>query len=200
MSNQQTAQATSTEKPNLKTLQANRLPLVSKISSGSYAPEDLTNLTKIDASIKEIYASRKEDINKIKQLISNLDIPLTEIFTRAQLEKALEDKQATSSTTTSSSDHVYPSDKNQVILLKPATGKAGGREWSLKEGRIYEPLKGKGNKPFGQAIPKALTDAKTEQGILALATPYGKQYFATEKGKKELAEIVKVAQPPVKAK
>ncbi|SDK24122.1 hypothetical protein SAMN05192566_0771 [Methylophilus rhizosphaerae] len=205
MSNQQTAQ------PQIKTLAelvADLSAAESKFKNGGYKDEDYKELKTIHASIQKFEQEKQANIQAIVTKINSYGFTLTDIFTIPQIKKAgfIKDPNSTESNGSGSGEsanteaYAYPSDKNQDILLKPATGQVGSREWTLKEGRIYEPLKGKGKKPFGQAIPKALTDAKTEQGILALATPYGKQYFATEKGKKELAEIVKVAQPPVKAK
>lgn len=198
------------QKPKAKSLADLELALknaLAKADEGNYSNKaDIDALALAKKEVNDFHTNKQINIKSIKETISSYGFVLTDIYSAKELKSAgyipettnSESNGAGSGEPANTQAYAYPSDKNEVILLKPSTGQVGSREWSLKEGRIYEPLKGKGKKPFGQAIPKALTDAKTEQGILALATEYGKQYFATEKGKKELAEIVKVAQPKAK--
>lgn len=171
-----------------------------ELEKNDFADEFVKKVKSAKAAIDKFNQDKQANIANIKNTINGFGFTLTDIFSPKELNKAgyFESSNATATVagnapaTTTEPKYVYPSDSNKKILEKKSNGTAGSRDWSLNEGRIFEMYKGKGKKVFGPSIPTTMKTFKSEKDVLALATEYGKQFFATEQGKKELAEILKV--------
>lgn len=180
-----------------KRAELNRIVALSLKGESTKEDDDL--YITYSADIRDAKNAKDTKITELKAQIKDNEIVITELFNDGELKAAGYSKTSTVVEEDTKKTHPYASDNN-AVLLKFDTPQRGQRAFELKQGRIYEPLNGKGKKPFGQSVPVPLKNyGVSQEKLMEITTPYGKTYFETTEGQAELAAILEVAKVKAKA-
>ena len=185
--------------PTLDEKRAELNRIVALSLKGESTKEDDDLYITYSADIRDAKNAKTAKITELKALIKDNEIVIAELFNDAEFKAAGYSKSPKVADEGATEKYPYASNGNEV-LLKFVPKKIGEKPFELKQGRIYEPLNGKGTKPFGQSVPVPLKNyGVSQEKLMEITTPYGKTYFETTEGQAELAVILEVAKVKVKA-